>query len=268
MSASILSGPCRGCSSPTTRPVATGYGADMLNGMPLVCQGCSDAAERIDQEREEQAAARDRAVEHRNRLRASGLAESRCGWTLDKLDTLGRSRVVDVLAVWARHADPDPLAVLLMGGVGTGKTTAAAAALVERAHVSPVQWVDAHRLIRDLQAGFGTPQRESAQRLLDGGKNAPALVVDDLDKVRPTEYAAEAIFALVDSREAHRRPLLITTNLRLAELAAKWPAPFGEAIGSRLRGYCAAFELTGGDRRARPQQPSSRDELAKRRRAA
>lgn len=264
MTPSVINGECRDCSTPTSRQVATGYGADMLNGMPLVCEACSRAAERENEAREAHAEAKQRAVDHRKRLQASGLAEPRWAWSLDELDTDGRGRALDAARRWVAGDTPG---LLLTGGVGVGKSTIAAAALVARAHRSPIRWIDAHRLIRDLQAGFGTADRDGAQRLLDGGKAAAALVVDDLDKVRPTEYAAEAIFALVDSREAHRRPLLITTNLRLAELAAKWPAPFGEAIGSRLRGYCTAFELTGGDRRARPV-PSPRDELANRRRAA
>jgi DNA replication protein DnaC len=237
----------------------------MLNGLPFVCEICIVQAERDEQERQAASDAAQHAATHLSRLRASGLAEPRWPWHLDNLDTSGRSRALDAARRWVTG---DLSGLLLTGGVGVGKSTIAAAALVARAHTSPIQWMDAHRLIRDLQAGFNSPERERAQRLLDGGKRAPALVVDDLDKVRPTEYAAEAIFSLIDSREAHRRPLLITTNLRPAELAAKWPAPFGEAIGSRHRGYCVTLELTGGDRRARPAQPAVRDELATKRRSA
>lgn len=265
MSSSTISGSCRDCEKPVERTLATGYGAEMLNGLPLVCDACAAAGERADLERQAHADAKQHAVDHRRRLQASGLAEPRWTWELDQLDVTGRGRVIDAARRWVTG---DLAGLLLTGGVGVGKTTIAAAALVARAHIGPVQWADAHRLIRDLQAGFGTPDRERAQRLLDGGERAPALVVDDLDKVRPTEYAAEAIFSLIDSREAHRRPLLITTNLRPAELAGRWPAPFGEAIGSRLRGYCIALDLTGSDRRTAPAAPAARDELATRRRVA
>ena len=44
-------------------------------------------------------------------------------------------------------------------------------------------------------------------------------------------------------------PLLVTTNLGLDALAAKFPEPFGDAIVSRLAGYCEAFALQGHDRR-------------------
>jgi DNA replication protein DnaC len=65
-----------------------------------------------------------------------------------------------------------------------------------------------------------------------------ALVLDDLDKTRPTEYGAEQIFLAVDGAVTSGRALLVTTNLGLGQLAGKWPQPFGEAIASRLAGYC------------------------------
>jgi hypothetical protein len=39
----------------------------------------------------------------------------------------------------------------------------------------------------------------------------------------------------------------VTTNLGLGQLAAKWPAPFGEAIASRLAGYCKVVARSAVD---------------------
>ena len=44
------------------------------------------------------------------------------------------------------------------------------------------------------------------------------LIIDDLGVERSTEYAMEQMFFIIDSRYRSRRPMIITTNLKLAEL--------------------------------------------------
>ena len=44
------------------------------------------------------------------------------------------------------------------------------------------------------------------------------LIIDDLGVERSTEYAMEQMFFVIDSRYRSRRPMIITTNLKLAEL--------------------------------------------------
>src|SRR5699024_8390718 len=44
------------------------------------------------------------------------------------------------------------------------------------------------------------------------------LIIDDLGVERNTEYAMEQMFFVIDSRYRSRRPMIITTNLKLAEL--------------------------------------------------
>lgn len=241
----MLTGTCRDCPAEVSRERASGHWAEFLNGLPLVCAACSEAEERREQEDERRENAIREEETHRRRLQASGLPAPLQRRGLADLDHGHRG---NVLAAAARWVGGDLAGLLLTGGVGVGKTTIAAAAVVDRTRREPVAWVSAHQLIRDLQAPFESPERRRAQELIDG-RRAQAVAIDDLDKVRPSEFAAEAVFGLIDSCEAHGRGLLITTNLRPAELAQKWPAPYGEAIGSRLRGTCAAFALAGQDRR-------------------
>jgi DNA replication protein DnaC len=75
------------------------------------------------------------------------------------------------------------------------------------------------------------------------------VILDDLDKARPSAFAAEQVFNAVDLCITHGSPLLVTTNLTPSQLATHWPAPHGEAIASRLAGFCELHELTGPDRR-------------------
>ena len=44
------------------------------------------------------------------------------------------------------------------------------------------------------------------------------LIIDDLGVERSTEYAMEQMFFVIDSRYRSRRPMIITTNLKLSEL--------------------------------------------------
>jgi hypothetical protein len=145
-----------------------------------------------------------------------------------------------------RWATGELRALLLTGPVGVGKTRAAASAAWERAEREPVRWVSVPVLFAQLGRGFGDEQRDDALTVLTG---TGALVLDDLDKSRPTEYVAEQLFAAIDSRVAAGAALLVTTNLALSELAARFPEPYGEAIVSRLAGYCEALAMEGPDRR-------------------
>ena len=81
------------------------------------------------------------------------------------------------------------------------------------------------------------------------GNRTRTLILDDLDKVRPTVFAAESIFLAIDQSLTEERSLLVTTNWMPSEFAKQWPKPHGDAIASRLVGYCELHRLTGQDRR-------------------
>ena len=66
------------------------------------------------------------------------------------------------------------------------------------------------------------------------------LIIDDLGVERSTEYAMEQMFFVIDSR----RPMIITTNLKLAEL--KNPPDLAHArIYDRILERCAPILFTG-----------------------
>ena len=80
------------------------------------------------------------------------------------------------------------------------------------------------------------------------------LIIDDLGVERNTEYAMEQMFFVIDSRYRSRRPMIITTNLKLDEL--KNPPDLAHArIYDRILERCAPDplcreELPGGKRRS------------------
>ena len=181
-----------------------------------------------------------RRLEHA-RLPATYLS---AGCDLDRLDVAERE---DALAAGQAFAAGQLRGLLLTGGFGVGKSTlAAAAAKAYLRDRGPLRWVRVHQVCIDLGRAHGDPLRAEALDALTGDG---ALVLDDLDKTRPTAYAAEVLLSAIDNAVSDLRPLLVTTNLPVSGLAGRWPAPFGEAIASRLVGYCSRRTLTGEDRR-------------------
>lgn len=151
-----------------------------------------------------------------------------------------------VLAAAVAFAAGETSGVLLTGAVGVGKTWLAAVAAWARIEHGQVRWFSTPTLFARLGLSFADDARDEAVEALIG---LTGLVLDDLDKCRPSEYAAEQLFCAIDNRVTAGAPLLVTTNLGLGAIAEKFPAPYGEAIASRLAGHCAAFALEGRDRR-------------------
>lgn len=237
--------PCGSCGRPTTRrqPESTGRLAELLARLPFVCDKCVAEAERADQALSDQRALEAAAARTAERLKQSGLPERH---HLPLAELSHAPEVLNAARGWATHGR----GLLLTGGIGRGKTTIAGAACYQRLQARPVLWASAPLLLARLGSGHGTESRQWALNVL---ASTAGLVLDDIDKARPTEYGAEQVFLAIDQRVEHQTPLLVTTNLSPGQLAEKWPEPYGPAIASRLVGYCHVIQVTGPDRRlARP----------------
>ncbi len=167
---------------------------------------------------------------------------------LADLDTAGRDKVLQAARQWARG---ELKGLVLLGPIGVGKSTIAAAADIEymghNLDRATPRWINTVQALNDLSRGFSDARRLSAMDALDS-KHAP-LVLDDIDKAKPNANAAAILFGAVDACMTNRRSLIVTTNLLPSQLAVNWPKPHGEAIASRLAGYCDVHRVTGRDRR-------------------
>jgi len=243
MNVAIQVDACARCGRAVEREIPPGLTGTWLAhavAMPLVCSPCSDRrdVEEAEQERrrEQEAVRRDAA----RRLRRCGVPERLRDVAFGAADWEPHHRAA------RRWGAGELRGLVLSGPVGTGKTWTAAAALRQLVARRAVLWTSAPLLFAQLGAPRGGERHDMALELLTA---RTALVLDDLDKARPTDYGAEQLFLAVDTRVEHRKPLLVTTNLTLAELATRYPQPYGEAIASRLAGYCEHVELHGPDRR-------------------
>lgn len=210
-----------------------------------LCDECWGAELVDDQGRlaaRDEAEERERETSRRNRLerrrKQSGIPYG--------LQALEWSEVGPAVAVAQRWAAGELPGLVLSGPVGVGKTHLAAAAAWRYLERARLRWTTASALMLLLNADFGSDEHERGCSSLTA---AHALVIDDLDKVKPTDHAAAALLEGIDSRIAGEASLLITTNLTLDELERRFGRVHGQAIASRLAGYCTCLQLAGADRR-------------------
>lgn len=168
-------------------------------------------------------------------------------WTFDK-DDGGNPRVMEALrrycARWPEMKGQN-MGLYLHGGVGTGKTFAAACVANELTRQGvPVLMTSLVRMANAL--GWGG-EREQFFRSLNG---YDLLVLDDLGAQRGSDAMKEAVYQIIDSRYASGKPIVVTTNLTWEQLCS-----FREAsdrrIYDRLREMTVAIHMGGPSRRHR-----------------
>lgn len=133
--------------------------------------------------------------------------------------------------------------LLLYGGIGTGKTFAAAEianALIDKG--IPVLVTNFSRLARILW------DTKDKQGYLDSLSDIPLLIIDDLAVERDTDYMNEMCYQIVDSRYRTGKPMIITTNLTTKQLKEPVDATH-QRIYSRILERCHPVEVAGGNRR-------------------
>lgn len=248
--------PCLECGDPVAIPLPETMPEGTLEALRMIaqrqldgelevrCAGCekrrSDEEERV--EREARLAA---AVE--SRREAAGLPPKWKRQRFEHLDADGeRGKAIELAWAWGA-GEIDGL--VLYGPVGRGKTAIAAAAANLRVEQRPVRWLPVAELLTDLHGPFDSPERARATRKLDAGRGRAALVLDDLDKLKPSEWAVQPLYVAINAWIEAELPLLVTLNRPLGQLREWLPETFAEPIASRLAGYCRQREVAGADRR-------------------
>lgn len=134
--------------------------------------------------------------------------------------------------------------LLLLGGVGTGKSFMAACianALME--HRVPVLYTSFGKLIRAV-----TNYTDDKNRYLQSLNRFDLLVLDDLGAERQSSFAMEQVFEVIDGRVKAGLPMIVSTNLTLPELSR--PSDMGYArIYDRILSVCVPLLFSGPSRR-------------------
>lgn len=206
----------------------------------LECESCEGT-----RERKEAAEELLRVLELR-RIRA-GLPLALRGLTFDAVEEdAPRTDAIRLAKSWAANGG----GILLWGDVGVGKTRIAAAAteeLIKRG--IPVRWVPVAKLLTDMRLPFGHKDYAAAQEALRPAKPGEALILDDLDKATGDDRSVQPLYVAIDGWVNAEAPLFVTLNRHLDRLADDFGERYGDAIASRLVGYCEDVNVGGPDRR-------------------
>ena len=132
----------------------------------------------------------------------------------------------------------------LMGEPGSGKThLAAAIAHYRLAQGDAICFAVVPDLLDHLRATYAPGSKVSYDRRLEAYKTVPLLVLDDLGTEKPTPWADEKLYQLINYRYNWGRPLVVTSN--------ELPTHLDARLQSRLfdRRQNSVFEILAGDYR-------------------
>lgn len=136
----------------------------------------------------------------------------------------------------------------LYGSIGVGKTyTAAGMARQALADGASVRFMAGGAYLDAFKASYNGDY--TAFYVM---RNCGLLVLDDLGKERPSAWAVESLFKLIDHRYNAKKPVIITSNYPLARLGVRLSdgdPVTAAAIVSRLSEMCPRVEIGGVDRR-------------------
>lgn len=253
--ASVIEGTCSsgGCERPARLELSPAMqrafgGASEAD---LLCDECAEEQREREQREEAEADRQQRREEQLAlRRRRAALPAKWQAQTFEEIEDDERRRPArESAAMWAA-GQLGRQGLVLWGAVGRGKTAMAAAAANARLQIAAVRWMPVAELLLDLRMPFDSPEYLRALRKLEPGR--AGLVLDDLDKFKPSEHAVQPVYVAVNAWIEAELPLLVTLNRDLDALQDWLPEGFGEAISSRLAGYCVQREVKGEDRRLEP----------------
>lgn len=144
--------------------------------------------------------------------------------------------------------------LLLTGTYGTGKTHLAAAICHEliRNNYQPI-FGTMISLLGNIKSTYNDERAEETEnQILNKYINCDLLIIDDLGKERPTEWALEKLYYVINSRYEDCKPIVITTNYAdklVNRLTCKDNIETAKAIVSRIYEMCVGVLMTWEDYR-------------------
>ena len=111
--------------------------------------------------------------------------------------------------------------LLLQGGYGCGKTHLAAAIANFAVNTGvPTLFITVPDLLDTLRFAFDDPESSFEERF-EQIRTAPLLVMDDFGTHNATQWAQEKLFQIINHRYINKLPLVVTTNLSLADIEGR-----------------------------------------------
>lgn len=158
---------------------------------------------------------------------------------------------LDLLREWVSEANYSN--ICLYSSHGQGKTTLAVGLLKAALRKGRRGlFVDGNILLQELIADERSAE---PSRMLQSLMDLEILVIDDLGRRRPTAYATDEMFTLINARSMRRLPTIVTTNYSPYSDPKRDPGmprlatQLGEATVQRLMDRTSILKLQGQNRR-------------------
>jgi DNA replication protein DnaC len=138
--------------------------------------------------------------------------------------------------------------LVLTGPSGSGKTHLAAAIANRRIELGePVLFMVVPDLLDHLRASYDADENDlSFDQLFEQVKNAPLLILDDLDATSPTAWAKEKLYQLLNHRFNAELPTVFTTTARPGDLDERVKTRLADERLAKVLVLDGAPEESGG----------------------
>jgi DNA replication protein DnaC len=248
------------------------YGPERCTCPEAVAEYEKAEAERKAKEEAERKAEEDRKLRERIQriIGESGMGERFLRRTFDTFEITEHNRQAAIACqkyadnfdkLLPKRGQPEPgrNGLFICGPKGTGKTHLAAAIANQLIHkgtpVICMTMIDLLQRIKRTFARYDGPVDEG--EVLNIYKTVPLLVIDDMGKEPPTEWAVSTIYNIINGRYEAYMPTIITTNYDDKALVERMTPPTSrdsitaEATIDRLMEMCKGIVLTGPSWRQR-----------------
>lgn len=243
-----------------------------------LCEKAIECREKEEAEEEARRAkeAKEQGVErHQNRIKEiigdSGMSRRFLWRTFEKMQVTNSNRkAIETARQYAdnfkemlpydkdgKNREPGRNGLLILGTPGTGKTHIAAAIcnqLIENeTAVICMTMIDLLQKIKNTFSGGSV----SEENVLGVYKRVPLLVIDDIGKEPPTEWAISTIYNIINGRYESYMPTIITSNYDINSLIKRltprdsFDNMTAIATIDRLKEMCKAVTLVGESWRGR-----------------
>jgi DNA replication protein DnaC len=208
--------------------------------------------------REKEAKREEERLDKIKRLRINGINDKETREMTFEVDDGRDAKKIDLarryVAKW-NEIYRENVGLLFYGNTGNGKTFVAACianALIDKG--VPVLMTSFSKIINQITGIYAEERIEYLQSI----NQYDLLILDDLGTERDSKYSMELVYEVVDSRYKAGKPLIVTSNISMAEM--KNPENMDrQRIYSRILEMCMQIHFEGEDRR----KDRAKDKLAR-----
>lgn len=136
--------------------------------------------------------------------------------------------------------------LFITGKTGTGKTVFGCSMLKKYAWSDiNINYISYPEWIMQLQSAY-RKENENPFEIANQIARFPGwMMIDDLGAEKLTDYVRQITYYIVNTREQHCLPIIITSNFSLVEIDSQ----IDKRISSRISGMCEILKFVGKDRR-------------------